>query len=90
MKKLSKDKLFKFDMIEEELEEKRKKSNVVNIIEEHIKNQTKLDKTLLATELASIVVQEIEESNKKKHERDETKFEKEIRDIMKMISLEQC
>jgi hypothetical protein len=67
MKKLSKDKLFKFDMIEEELEEKRKKSNVVNIIEEHIKNQTKLDKTLLATELASIVVQEIEESNKKKH-----------------------
>ena len=76
MQKISQNQGLQFDMTTDKLEQERKKSKkVADILPQHYRNKTYLNKPLLAEELASDIVREIYS----RKERQETQFEKEIK-----------
>jgi predicted ATP-dependent endonuclease of OLD family len=85
MKNLSLKKSLKFEMNEDELENKRKATNVARILEQYMRdnnNGIELDKKSLAGELSSITIKEM---NKKEPNREKTGLEKEIEYVMNII-----
>jgi predicted ATP-dependent endonuclease of OLD family len=84
MKNLAQKMSFTFEMDEQTLAENRKRDNIAKIIQDYLNVNAgrDLDKTLLAKELCSIIVKEINEIGT---ERTRTKFEDEINGIMAII-----
>jgi putative ATP-dependent endonuclease of the OLD family len=87
MKNVGQKMSFDFEMDEKDLEDKRKQRNVSHILKDYMDQNARmgLNKTLLADELCSIIVHEIKEIKEKGGNRNETKLEEEIRDIMNIV-----